>query len=126
MLNNNDPNELYEGTSWELVAQDRCIQGASDTHTVGTTVESGLPNVTGQIGGNTAMPPTEIGNTIRGSKAEGPFQQLATDSGVGAMNNDTWNLYKNTFDLSLANPIYGASEVVQPPSIYMNIWKRIS
>ena len=125
MLNNNDPNELYEGTSWELVAQDRCIQGASDTHTVGTTIESGLPNVTGQIGGNTTLPPSEIGNT-RGPKAEGPFQQSVTAGAIGPMDNDTWNIYKNTFDLSLANPIYGASEVVQPPSIYMNIWKRTS
>lgn len=30
------------------------------------------------------------------------------------------------FDASRSNPIYGASDTVQPPALYINIWERVA
>lgn len=43
------PAELYGGT-WERI-EDCTIWGASDAHPAGTTVEAGLPNITGTMTG---------------------------------------------------------------------------
>lgn len=40
-----EPAGLYGGT-WEKIAEERTLMGASTTHPVGTTVDAGLPNIT--------------------------------------------------------------------------------
>ena len=40
------PAVLFGGT-WQEIAQNRVLMGASSTHAAGTTVEAGLPNITG-------------------------------------------------------------------------------
>ena len=40
------PAALFGG-SWEEIASERVLMGASSTHAAGTTVEAGLPNITG-------------------------------------------------------------------------------
>ncbi|MCI6944841.1 MAG: hypothetical protein MR755_05220, partial [Faecalibacterium sp.] len=44
------PAALFGG-SWEEIASERVLMGASSTHAAGTTVEAGLPNITGQLTG---------------------------------------------------------------------------
>ena len=44
-----NPAVTFGGGTWEKIAQDRVLMGASDTHPAGTTVEAGLPNITGTI-----------------------------------------------------------------------------
>ncbi|MCI6944429.1 MAG: hypothetical protein MR755_03030, partial [Faecalibacterium sp.] len=44
------PAALFGG-SWEEIASERVLMGASSAHAVGTTVEAGLPNITGQLTG---------------------------------------------------------------------------
>lgn len=124
MLNDSDPNVLYEGTTWELVGQDRCIQGASTTHAVNTTIEAGLPNIVGELDTR-----CDVKGTI-------PYSLLTSNSALRIK--ETSKLY-NTFaanenlpgcklkmDASLSNPIYGSSATVQPPTLCMNIWKRVA
>lgn len=42
-----DPNKLFKTHTWIRIAQGRVLMGADDSHAAGTTVEAGLPNITG-------------------------------------------------------------------------------
>ena len=110
-----EPAGLYGGT-WERI-EDCTIWGASDTHPAGTTVEAGLPNITAKV-------TSQYG--IFNADAEGAFyftdganyQYPATGLG-GSLIHDLH------FSAANSNPIYGASNTVQPPAYYLYIWKRI-
>lgn len=44
-----NPSVTFGGGTWEKIAQDRVLMGASDTHLAGTTVEAGLPNIAAKV-----------------------------------------------------------------------------
>ena len=111
LWNDLDPNEEFEGTSWERIAQDRCIQGAGNKFTAMQEVEAGLPNITGEAGC------TDKGN-YKNSMYKGAF--LESTGNVGASG------YTIRFDASRSNSIYGKYDTVQPPSLALNIWRRVS
>lgn len=115
LLNDSDPNTMYEGTTWELVGQDRCIQGASTTHPANSTVEAGLPNITGDA--NRAYFNSAL--SYSGALYVDTRQGGGSLSGSGSTGQN--NIH---FDASRSNDIYGASDTVQPPALCMNIWKR--
>ena len=111
-----DPNVLYEGSTWQLIGQDRCIMGAGGAHTVGQTVEAGLPNIYGKF---------STGAENKGQTATGAFSVVSNSE---HRNTDgEWNNQRLiTFDASKYNSIYGSSTTVQPPAYFVNIWKRIA
>lgn len=97
--------------TWEKVSEGRVLQGADGSQEVGSTVEAGLPNITGDFkvpysGVTGAFTQTQLSNSdIRGaSGAYGRFQ-------IG-------------LDASKSNNIYGKSSTVQPPAYLVNVWKR--
>ena len=97
------PAALFGG-SWEEIASERVLMGASRTHAAGTTVEAGLPNI--KFSFNAAI--IGVGNT-------GP--DYRTD-GCASSN---FNL-----DASKSNAIYGRSSTVQPAAYYVHIWHRVA
>lgn len=120
--NATSPAETYGGT-WERVASDQALMGASSTNPAGSTAEAGLPNVEGYFA---------VGNTTSGAWAKtmagtGPF----STSGKGTTSLATqYQNFKDstvtiTFSLAKANSIYGNSATVQPPAYYSNVWLRI-
>lgn len=116
--NPTSPAELFGGT-WEQIAADRALMGASTAHPAGSTAEAGLPNVTGSI--------TEI---MQGSatKTSGAFSVTGSDAKYLIAYNDSYinAKYKTIgFNASLCNSIYGKSSTVQPPAYYTYIWRRI-
>lgn len=120
MLNDSDPNVLYEGTTWELVGQDRCIQGASTTHAVNTTIEAGLPNLTGIVGEG-VRDNAGIYNVTDGTSLVEMY-----GSEIHSYNNSgTWSK-RIRFDASKVSSLYGNANTVQPPALCMNIWKRVA
>ena len=124
--NPTSPAELYGGT-WERI-EDCTIWGASDTHPAGTTVEAGLPNITGKF----------VAAVRDGFSPEVKSQITGAFYDNGNTENDTnYNSFGGEnagipsgiapfgFDASRSNSIYGASDTVQPPAYCMYIWRRV-
>lgn len=119
-VSSTSPAALFGGT-WQEIAQDRVLMGASYYHAAGTTVEAGLPNITGRAGADTD---SGYYNTNR-PNAGGAF--------YGGGKSYSWCAAGNRnpgrdlcFDASLSNSIYGRSATVQPAAYYVHIWKRVA
>ncbi len=114
------PAALFGGT-WEKIASERVLMGASSTHKAGTTVNAGLPNITGD-------------SWLRPDKGKisenGCFYLTAAkqrDPTVYTGGNSASGVQSTVgFDASRANAIYGASSTVQPAAYYVYIWHRVA
>lgn len=118
------PAALFGGT-WQEIAFNRVLMGAGSGHAAGTTVEAGLPNITGSL-----IETKADDSPFRGSKASLSksgalkFTEVNTDwGGYSGMSGSTYNI---NFDASLSNPIYGRSYTVQPAAYYVHIWRRVA
>ena len=103
MVGDTSPAALFGGT-WEEIASDRVLMGASSAHAAGTTVEAGLPNI------NFSFTAAKVGSGRSGDS----FGSTCPVSS------------KFSLDASLSNPIYGASDTVQPAAYYVHIWRRVA
>ena len=120
------PAALFGGT-WEQIASDRVLMGASYAHAAGTTVEAGLPNITGSV-----VPKlTNIYNSFiseSGATMTGAFYNTGVFSPYGGADAAVTNSVPKDlyFDASRSNPIYGRSRTVQPAAYYVHIWRRVA
>ena len=112
---NFDPNKTWGVGLWVKTAINRVLQGTNDKSKVGTTIEAGLPNITGKCGAHGAV---ALKNMEGAFYSQGPTAGAANSRG-----DDPMNVYY-LFDASLSNPIYGNSDTVQPPAELVFIWKR--
>ena len=123
-VDSTSPAALFGG-SWEEIAQNRVLMGASSTHAAGTTVKAGLPNITGQL-------PGIKGIGYNGSSdypISGAFAWTNTASANGNYNDGDdlpLRIYQAAFDASKSNAIYGRSSTVQPAAYYVHIWHRVA
>lgn len=114
------PAALFGGT-WQEIAQNRVLMGAGSSHAAGSTVEAGLPNITGRAGPDeqagfyNVNRPNAYGAFYGGGKS---YDWAA--SGTSTPGKDL------CFDASLSNPIYGRSTTVQPAAYYVHIWRRVA
>lgn len=120
------PAALFGGT-WQEIAQNRVLMGASYAHAAGTTVEAGLPNITGSL--------IETSNNgeaspFRGNKnaisSIGAFAVTEVSSLYCGFAGHEGSAYDISFDASHSNPIYGRSYTVQPAAYYVHIWRRVA
>ena len=109
------PAALFGGT-WEQIASDRVLMGASRNHAAGTTVKAGLPNITGSFVANVHY---------MSHKVSGAFTAGDRITSTGANNGDA-NVYKFSLDASKSNAVYGRSSTVQPAAYYVHIWRRVA
>lgn len=114
------PAALFGGT-WQEIAQNRVLMGAPYSYAAGTTVEAGLPNITGRAGADNLAgfynvdKPNAYGAFYGGGKS---YEWTASGN---------QNTGKDLcFDASRSNPIYGRSNTVQPAAYYVHIWKRVA
>ena len=110
------PAALFGG-SWEEIASERVLMGASYAHAAGTTVEAGLPNITGTLS-------DVMGSFYAYPSGSGAFSV----KGIGrSLENGSSGNYGNiSFDASKSNAIYGRSSTVQPAAYYVHIWHRVA
>lgn len=109
------PAALFGGT-WQEIAQNRALMGASYSHAAGTTVEAGLPNITGSF----------VADVKKGEhKVSGAFTAGNEIASTGEYNNFS-DVYKFSLDASKSNAIYGRSATVQPAAYYVHIWRRVA
>lgn len=118
------PAALFGGT-WEQIAFNRVLMGAGTGYTAGSTVEAGLPNITGSLREANAD-----SSPFRGSKASlkssGALKFVEINTSWGGYRGDSGSTYDVYFDASRSNPIYGRSYTVQPAAYYVHIWKRVA
>lgn len=102
--NPTSPAALFGGT-WEQIASERVLMGASSSHAAGSTVEAGLPNIKFSFTAATVGSSHQAGNdyTVKGARSS------------------DFNL-----DASKSNAIYGRSSTVQPAAYYVYIWHRVA
>lgn len=104
------------GGTWEQIASERVLMGASSTHAAGTTAKAGLPNITG------SFPTTTYGS--RHNETSGAFSLGSKITSNGDNSSQSFNSYYAFFDASGSNAIYGRSSTVQPAAYYVHIWRR--
>ena len=99
--------------TWTLVSSGRVLQGTGTGQTVGSTVEAGLPNITGNTGINVA-----------GYHPTGCFFADSTVTNGATASRGAYG-FGIGIDASTSSSIYGNSTTVQPPAYLVNIWERI-
>ena len=118
-VNSTNPASLFGGT-WELVGSGKTLWGADSSHSAGTTIEAGLPNITGEV-----KPDDPDYGWGAGTEASGAFTNYYNRfSHIGGYD---WSSNRGngfTFDASRSNPIYGKSTTVQPPAYVVYMWRR--
>ena len=109
------PAALFGGT-WQEIAQNRVLMGAGSGHAAGSTVEAGLPNITGSF----------VADVKNGEhKVSGAFTAGNVIASTGEYNSFS-DVYKFSLDASKSNAIYGRSATVQPAAYYVHIWRRVA
>lgn len=115
--------------TWEEIAKGRTLQGADANHAAGSTVEAGLPNIEGKAMIRTGI--KEGGETIA-EYQKGALNGVIRENGntvwwsglAAAENTSKYPLDSLYFDASKSNPIYGASDTVQPPAYVVHFYRR--
>ena len=115
-VDSTSPAALFGG-SWEEIASERVLMGASSTHAAGTTVKAGLPNITGTLS-------DVMGSFYAYPSGSGAFSVKGI--GMSLENGYSGNYGNISFDASKSNAIYGRSSTVQPAAYYVHIWHRVA
>lgn len=107
------PLELAGIGTWVKLSSGRVLQISDDSHTADTTVEAGLPNITGNV-------PLWTGTT----NSENGALKVTSVSTQG-LGSNIYRVYgRLELNASKSNPIYGASDTVQPSAYIVNVWRR--
>lgn len=123
------PAELFGG-EWQSIGSGRVLMGADNNHAVGTTVEAGLPNITGRarMYSEYNLKNYDVVNEYIGAfywtkeLEDDSTKRLGTSANLGEGTYDT--IRNIPFDASRSNSIYGRSTTVQPPAYYVYMWLR--
>lgn len=128
-----NPNNTWGGT-WVKTAVNRFLQGTNNSGLLGSTVEAGLPNITGSItqtnSDSNGRFPLMTSNYKPSTTQQGSLSTNKIDSYHYIQNggtDDDWkvpSVVGITFNASSSNSIYGRSSTVQPPAEYVFMWKR--
>ena len=125
-VSSTSPAALFGGT-WQEIAFNRVLMGAGTGYTAGTTVEAGLPNITGSF----TTKSTDVGGSpFSGDanvlSAKGSLAFSEKSASYSGYTGHSGSQYDIQFDASRSNPIYGRSYTVQPAAYYVHIWRRVA
>lgn len=116
------PAALFGGT-WQEIAQNRVLMGASYYHAAGTTVEAGLPNITGSVG---RFASGHHSNELDRKQGALSYSGQGNNLGYYSSSGSYGYGYYIDFNASSSNAIYGRSNTVQPAAYYVHIWRRVA
>lgn len=116
------PAALFGGT-WQEIAQDRVLMGASYYHAAGSTVEAGLPNITGSVG---RFASGHHSNELDRKQGALSYSGQGNNLGYYSSSGSYGYGYYIDFNASSSNAIYGRSNTVQPAAYYVHIWRRVA
>lgn len=104
--------------TWQLVAQDRVLQGAGTRGTVGTTINESLPNIRASLN-------NYQNKTGANASSDSALYFGASSNGLpaGASSTGYVGLY---FDASRSSSTYQDNAPVQQDGYLVNIWERIA
>lgn len=114
------------GGTWEQIASERVLMGASSSHAVGTTAEAGLPNITGSTGRFASTYDSHSSNAADRKQGALNYSGEAYNMGYYSSSGSAGYGYYIDFNASKSNAIYGKSSTVQPAAYYVYIWRRIA
>jgi hypothetical protein len=124
-VSNDNPATLLGLGTWQKVASGRVLQGADNDHATGTTIEAGLPNITGAASSSNPSAVTCYNNQYTGAITYSTITGTRYYTGTNAIASSDQAMGIG-FDASLSNSIYGNSNTVQPPAFVVNIWQRVA
>lgn len=104
---------VCDGTAGTVDLRNQFIMGYG-SHSAGTRLEAGLPNITGSVGAEMELYVAD-GCFIKGA--------LGTANKTENWPNSATQMF---FDASRSNPIYGRSNTVQPPAVVVYFIQKIS
>ena len=115
--------------TWEEIASDRVLQGASSSHKAGSTVAAGLPNITGNTAwGMNGLVEAFSSQSTAYSSSSGALSVAKDGKAYGLIgttgSDSAASNVKVSINASKSNSIYGASATVQPPAYIVHIYKR--
>ena len=106
-----------DGSTTFRVPSLKCwVKGANGIEEVGSYLEAGLPNITGNISNNSGYGILD-NRASYGYITNGAFGKIQTNKTRNYQGADTTDACNLEFDASRSNPIYGKSEEVTPESI---------
>ena len=114
------------GGTWEEIATNRVLMGASSSHAAGTTAEAGLPNITGSTGRFASAYDSHSSNAADRKQGALNYSGEAYNMGYYSSSGGAGYGYYINFNASKSNAIYGRSSTVQPAAYYVHIWRRIA
>lgn len=106
---------IIKDSVWELVTATGALWLGDGTNG-GTTIEAGLPNITGTFGSNGTWATSD--NKL--------FTRASAGSESHGWDGSSSTRTQFTMDASKYNSIYGNSDTVQPPAYVVNVWRRVS
>lgn len=113
-MNSTNPSTLFGGT-WVQIAEGQTLWSAGTNYAAGTSLEAGLPNITGTIN-------HIYGELTSADNYTGAFYNANTTFKPGF--STVWQTSGVGLDASRSNPIYGNSDTVQPPAFVVYMWRR--
>lgn len=114
------------GGTWEEIATNRVLMGASSSHAAGTTAEAGLPNITGSTGRFASAYDSHSSNAADRKQGALNYSGETSNMGYYSSSGGAGYGYYINFNASKSNAIYGKSSTVQPAAYYVHIWRRIA
>lgn len=110
------PASLFGGT-WESIASERVLMGVSSSHSAGSTVSAGLPNITGVL--------KDLLVSGHFNESTGAFKRSHASGFSEQTSHSDWLTWADAqFYASDSNSIYGNASTVQPAAYYVYMWRR--
>lgn len=119
------PFSKYGFGTWEEVSKGRVLWGADDSHAAGSTIEAGLPNITGEMYDYKNPRGALVYTTgFSGARYSGALTEGSTYTSEHYTYGNSGSGKSIAFNASLSNSIYGNSTTVTPPSYVVHFWQR--